>query len=63
MTKSLTDHVRDGANGRLRAYVEQDRREGVHPAIIALHRRPHSRDDEDGRKVTEYARIARGHEV
>lgn len=60
MTKILTDHERSAGSGRLRAYVAQDREAGVHPAIQALHRRPHMRDAEDGRKTAEYARIERG---
>ncbi|NHF73043.1 hypothetical protein [Paracoccus xiamenensis] len=62
MTKTLTDHERSTGSGRLRAYVAHDRESGVHPAIEALHRRPHARDGDDGRKTAEYARIERGRE-
>ena len=60
MTKTLTDHERSTGSGRMRAYLAQDRESGLHPAFQALHRRPHSRDGDEGRKTTEYARIERG---
>lgn len=60
MTRILTDHERSNGSGRLRAYLTHDRETGVHPAIQALHRRPHTRDGDDGRKAAEYARIERG---
>lgn len=63
MTKSLTDRERSTGNGRVRAYLQQDRESGVHPAIMALHRRPHERDGDDSRKASEYARIERGHQT
>ena len=63
MTKTLTDRPRDTGNGRLRAYVTQERRSGLHPAISALHRRPHGREGDESRKASEYARIERGREV
>ena len=63
MTKILTDRERSTANGRLRSYVAQDRQSGIHPAIEALHRRPHGRDGDESRKTSEYTRIERGHEA
>lgn len=63
MTKTITDRERSTGNGRLRAYVAQDRQSGLHPAIEALHRRPHERDGDESRKTAEYLRIERGHEV
>ncbi|MBA4490895.1 hypothetical protein [Paracoccus sp. S1E-3] len=60
MTKTLTDHEHSTGSGRVRAYLAHDRESGVHPAIQALHRRPHSRDGDPGRKTAEYARIERG---
>lgn len=63
MTKTLTDHEHLTGNGRLCAYTEQERQSGTHPAVTALHRRPHGRDDGEGRKTAEYARIERGQTV
>ncbi|HMQ40868.1 MAG TPA: hypothetical protein PKC09_06285 [Paracoccus sp. (in: a-proteobacteria)] len=63
MTKTVTDHERSTGSGRVRAYVSQDRQSGTHPAVTALHRRPHEREGDDSRKTSEYARIERGHEV
>ncbi|WBU52714.1 hypothetical protein [Paracoccus sp. SCSIO 75233] len=63
MTKTLTDHERSTGNGRVRSYVTQERKSGIHPSIAALHRRPHGRDGDDSRKTSEYARIERGRET
>ena len=63
MTKTVTDRERSTGNGRVLAYVNQDRQSGIHPAITALHRRPHERDGDESRKISEYTRIERGHEV
>ncbi|MFV0409796.1 MAG: hypothetical protein ACK5LJ_08925 [Paracoccus sp. (in: a-proteobacteria)] len=63
MTKTLTDHEHLTGNGRLRAYTEQERQSGTHPAVAALHRRPHERDSGESRKAAEYARIERGETV
>ncbi|TKW66667.1 MAG: hypothetical protein DI616_09240 [Paracoccus denitrificans] len=63
MSKTITDRERSTGNGRVRAYVQQDREAGVHPSVTALHRRPHDRDGDDSRKLSEYARIDRGHET
>lgn len=63
MTKTLTDHERSTGNGRVRAYVAQERESGIHPAISTLHRRPHERAGEESRKTSEYARIERGQET
>lgn len=60
MTKAPTDQTRSTGNGRMRAFLQQDRRSGLHPAITALHRRPHLRAGDDSRKISEYARIERG---
>ncbi|MFD1795015.1 hypothetical protein FQV27_15820 [Paracoccus aurantiacus] len=62
MTKSPTDHEHRSGSGRVRAYTTQERESGLHPAVEALHRRPHSRDGDEGRKASEYARIERGRE-
>ncbi len=61
MTRTLTDHEHKTGSGRLRAYTAHERESGIHPAITALHRRPHSREDDDNRKAREYTRIERGH--
>ncbi|MBC9246503.1 hypothetical protein H4P12_07210 [Paracoccus sp. 11-3] len=51
-----------GSSARLREFVRQERESGVHPSVMALRSRPKDRS-EDGRKVSEFARIERGHEV
>ncbi|MFV0292372.1 MAG: hypothetical protein ACK5II_03795 [Paracoccus sp. (in: a-proteobacteria)] len=63
MTKVLTDRERSTGTGRLQAYLTQERQSGIHPAVSALHRRSHQRDGGEGRKVSEYTRIERGHET
>lgn len=59
MTKHISDKPREGANGRLRAFTQQERETGPHAASQALHSRPKVRL-EDGRKTREYTRIERG---
>ncbi len=63
MNRNPNDRQRSIGNGRVRAFVRQDRESGIHPAIVALHRRPHQRDGDDSRKTGEYFRIERGQEV
>lgn len=63
MTKTVTDRERSTGNGRVRAFVNQERQSGVHPAVETLRRRPHERDGDESRKASEYARIERGHEA
>ncbi|MDO5647010.1 hypothetical protein [Paracoccus sp. (in: a-proteobacteria)] len=58
MTRHITDHPRDRGDARLREYLRAERESGRHPAVIALHTRPQTRDD--GRKTAQYLRIERG---
>lgn len=60
MSRHITDQDRDrSGNARLRAFTQHDREGGTHPAIEALRRRPREREDDNGRKVAEFARAAR----
>lgn len=63
MTRHIIDHSAPQAGGpRVKAYLEIDRRKGVHPAVKALSKRPATRS-EASRKITEYTRIERGRET
>lgn len=59
MTRHLADQPRTRGSARTREFLKQERAEGMHAAIRALHSQPKARSD-DSRKATEYARIARG---
>lgn len=59
MNRQPVDQSRDDANPRVREFIRQERQEGLHPAIQALHARPQDRA-ETNRKAVEYSRIARG---
>ncbi|MDN5567148.1 MAG: hypothetical protein L0G27_00090 [Paracoccus sp. (in: a-proteobacteria)] len=59
MTKHLADQPRTRGMARTREFLRQERTEGMHAAIRALHSQPQTRAG-DSRKATEYARIARG---
>lgn len=60
MARHISDQPRETAgNARLRAFTEHDRTVGTHPAIEALRRRPRARDEDENRKMAEFARIDR----
>ncbi|MDO5603838.1 MAG: hypothetical protein Q4G25_01620 [Paracoccus sp. (in: a-proteobacteria)] len=60
MSTTVTDQ---NPPGRVSAFLTQERRAGIHPAITILHRRPHERETSDSRKIREYARIERGRQT
>lgn len=62
MTKIITDHKRVTGQKRMYAYLFQEYRSTIHPAILMLHRRSHVAGDK-GRKIREYVRIERGREI
>lgn len=59
MSRHIADQPRTRGAARLRAFLRQERAEGLHEAIRSLHARPQARS-QDSRKAAEYARIARG---
>ncbi|MDO5612728.1 MAG: hypothetical protein Q4G14_05725 [Paracoccus sp. (in: a-proteobacteria)] len=59
MTRHISDQHRAASTARLREFTRQERQSGMHPAIQMLRSRPQTRAD-DGRKMTEFLRIARG---
>ncbi|NCU19405.1 hypothetical protein [Phaeovulum veldkampii] len=60
MTRHVIDRTRERTDAaRVKAFVAIDRNEMVHPATKELIRRP-DREDDNGRRTAEYARIARG---
>ncbi|WP_347265700.1 hypothetical protein [Paracoccus sp. (in: a-proteobacteria)] len=63
MTRHLADHIRTGGASRVQNFTRQDRESGLHPAVLALHRRPHGRDESGNRRAAEFARIERGKRV
>lgn len=61
MGQRVTDHRREVANGRLKHFVELDRRDGSethHPGKRSLDRRPASRNSVE--RLRQYLRIERG---
>ncbi|MDO5641414.1 MAG: hypothetical protein Q4G26_03355 [Paracoccus sp. (in: a-proteobacteria)] len=63
MNDTVTNRTLSAKSARLRAYLGQERESRPHPATLSLQRRPHQRDGDSGRKISEYARIARGRHV
>ncbi|SIS87543.1 hypothetical protein [Phaeovulum vinaykumarii] len=61
MSRHITDHDRTHEGDRAKAYAEIERREGVHPAVKELNKRPTGVTGE-GKRVEEFARIERGEE-
>lgn len=61
MSKHITDKPHRNEGGRLRHFVEQERRATTHPSSKALHERAHERSD-DGARTDAYTRIERGEE-
>lgn len=61
MTRHIADSRADGSLARTRRFAEAARRqgeEGSHPAAKAVAARPQNR--QPGRRMVEFARIARG---
>jgi len=64
MSRHLADKRAPTDGGRVKAFIDVERRqatEGAHPALEQLARREQTRGD--GRRVQEYLRIERGHEA
>ncbi|MFT4151860.1 MAG: hypothetical protein QM656_16785 [Paracoccaceae bacterium] len=62
MTRHIADRKEGRSAARARRFVEVERQkgeEGSHPATKAAVARPHAA--RSGRRVAEFARIARGH--
>lgn len=63
MTEQPSHQSHEAGNSRLKNFLRQEREDGLHPAIKALHARPNSRVEDHNRRAVEYARIARGRSV
>ena len=60
MSKQTKIPARDEATTRLTSFIRYERETGIHPAIMALHRRARPRDSDANHKAMQYARIERG---
>lgn len=58
MSKHIIDQPRQHGDGRIRAFMRQERQSGLHPAIGILRNRPQMRGEEN-RKAAEFLRIER----
>jgi len=57
MTRSIIDHAEQKAEGvRIRQFLDIDRRDGMHPVVAELSKRPAERS---AAKVREFLRIDR----
>lgn len=59
MAKHIIDNTHQTGPGRVEHFTRQEREQGLHPAIEALHARPKERQETD-RRVAEFTRIERG---
>lgn len=62
MSDRPSSHESDTIHARLREFTRQERESGTHPAINELRARPKERSAEN-RKMAEFLRIERGHQV
>ncbi len=58
MRRHIIDHPHKRTGARLAQYIKLARRAGVHPSVMAMHRR--TRGAAGARRLAAYLRIARG---
>lgn len=57
--KHIADKPHQTGPGRVRNFTQQERESGLHPAVVALHSRNHTRDEASDRRMAEFTRIER----